>query len=161
MLHQPDIVHSDYLLMVECINQRRDEKIRQARVRLKYKLETLQRRCIGERAIAHGQYMQTIRDKRDTILEQANKEWYQIQRERRTSDEDEQLYLYQFPTQRTQQIARQRAYNAEVSLLSGIAKYSGFPAAPEITGAKTNEVEDDMRRMGVRTILLSAFHDVD
>ncbi|MCJ1246155.1 hypothetical protein MMC30_003360 [Trapelia coarctata] len=149
MLNQPRPTHVDYLAMVECIDQRRDEKITQARIRLQYKLEGLQRRSIAERAIAHSQYMQTVQDTRDKILEQANKEWYQIQRERRSYDEEEQqLYLYQFSAHRPHQIARQTAYNKEVSILSGIAKYRGFPAAPEITGAKPSEIEEDLKKMG-------------
>jgi len=136
--------------MVECIDQRRDEKIAQAKIRLQYKLECLQRRSIAERAIAHSQYMQTVRDTRDEVLEQASKEWYQIQRERRSCyDEDQQLYLYQFSAHRPHQIARQTAYNKEVSILAGIAKYIGFPAAPEITGAKPSEIDEDLKKMGV------------
>ena len=135
--------------MVECIDKRLEEKTMQANTRLRYKLETLRRKSIAERAIAHSQYMQTIREVRDTVLEQANEEWYQIQRERRTCDDDESLFLYQFTTRRSQQISRQTAYNAEVSILSGFAKYKGFPAAPEIAPANRNEVEDDLRKMGV------------
>ncbi|MCJ1378402.1 hypothetical protein MMC17_001500 [Xylographa soralifera] len=152
MLNQPKATHPEYLAMVECIDKRREEKIMQANTRLRYKLETLQRKSIAERAIAHSQYMQTVREVRDTILEQANKEWYQIQRERRTCDEDESLFLYQFNTRRSQQISRQAAYNAEVSVLSGVAKYKGFPAAPVITPAKPNEIEDDLRKMGIQSI---------
>ncbi|MCJ1397385.1 hypothetical protein MMC11_000578 [Xylographa trunciseda] len=152
MLNQPKASHPEYLAMVECIDKRREEKIMQANTRLRYKLETLQRKSIAERAIAHSQYMQTIRETRDMILEQANKEWYQIQRERRTYDEDDSLFLYQFTTRRSQQISRQAAYNTEVSILSGIAKYKGFPAAPVITPAKANEIEDDLRKMGIQNI---------
>ena len=149
MLNQPEVSHPEYLAMIECIDKRRDERIMQAKTRLRYKLEALQRKSIAERAISHGQYMQTIRETRDTILEQASKEWYQIQRERRTCDDDDSQYLYQFTTRRSQQIARQTAYNMEVSILSGFAKYKGFPAAPEITGAKPSQIEEDLRKMGV------------
>ncbi|MCJ1474276.1 hypothetical protein MMC13_002934 [Lambiella insularis] len=151
MLNQPKITHPDYLTMVDCIDKRRDEKILQANIRLRYKFETLQRKSIAERAIAHSQYMQTVREQRDTILEQANKEWYQIQRERRTCDEDDSSYLYEFTTRRSQQIVRQAAYNAEVSVLSGFAKYKGFPAAPEISPAKPEQIQDDLQKMGIQS----------
>lgn len=150
MLSQPKIAHPDYLAMVDCIDKRRDDKIFQANIRLRYKLETLQRKSIGERAVAHSQYMQTVREERDVILEQANKEWYQIQRERRICDEDEPMYMYQYTSRRSHNIARQTAYNAEVSILSGFAKYKGFPAAPEISQAKPDEIRDDLQKMGVR-----------
>jgi hypothetical protein len=54
-----------------------------------------------------------------------------------------------FPTRRSQQITQQTAYNKEVSVLSGIAKYVGFPAAPDITSVRTGEREEDMEKMGV------------
>ena len=57
--------------------------------------------------------------------------------------------MYHFQPKRSDQIRRQAAYNKEVSLLSGIAKYVGFPAAPEIKGLKPAEIEGDLREMGV------------
>jgi hypothetical protein len=150
MLKEANPTHPGYLRMVECIDERRDEKIALANLRLKYRLECLQRKSVAERAIAHSQYMQTVRATREEILEKANEEWYQIHRERRScNQEDELQYLYHFQPQRSHQIARQTAYNSEVSILSGIAKYTGFPAAPEIEGAKPSEVADDLKRMGV------------
>lgn len=136
--------------MMECVDQRRNDKIEHEHVLLRYKMQALERTSIGERAQHHSQYVQTVCDIRDRGLEQANKEWYQIQRERRSWDGDLPDYMYMFPTRRSHQIAQQTAYNAEVSILSGIAKYVGFPAAPEICGARSSDVDDDMRSMGVR-----------
>ena len=93
--------------------------------------------------------MQDVREIRDRVLEQVSKEWYQIQRERRSWEGDVPDYSFKFSTQRSQQITQQMAYNTEVSILSGIAKYVGFPAAPEIVGARSNEVDDDFQSMGV------------
>ena len=135
--------------MMECIDQRRDEKIEYEQTLLRYKLQALERKSVAERAQLHGQYMQTARDIRDRVLEQISKEWYQIQRERRSWDGDLPCYMYKFPTKRSQQITQQTAYNTEVSVLSGIAKYVGFPSAPEITGARPNEIDDDLKSMGV------------
>lgn len=135
--------------MMECIDQRRNEKIEHEHILLQYKLQALERTSVGERAQHHSQYVQTVRDIRDRTLEQANKEWYQIQRERRSWDGDLPEYMYMFPTRRSHQIAQQTAYNAEVSILSGIAKYVGFPAAPEICGAPLSDIDDDLRSMGV------------
>ena len=47
------------------------------------------------------------------------------------------------------QITQQTAYNKEVSVLSGIAKYVGFPTAPDITGVRAAELDEDMEKMGV------------
>ena len=38
----------------------------------------------------------------------------------------------------------------EVAILAGIAKYIGFPAAPEVKGAAPNEMQADLEAMGVR-----------
>ena len=135
--------------MMECIDHRRDENILHEKTLLRYKLGALERKSVAERAQHHSQYMQTARDIRDKTLEQVNKEWYQIQRERRSWDGDSLDYAQRFTTRRSHQIIRQTAYNDEVSVLSGVAKYVGFPAAPEISGARSGEIEEDLRSMGV------------
>ncbi|KAI4148614.1 MAG: hypothetical protein LQ341_001528 [Variospora aurantia] len=149
MLEGPDIKHPELLGMKEVLEQRRDEKIHYESTLLKYKLGSLQNKSTAETAQLHGQYMQTVRDIRDRSLEQVNKEWYQIHKERRSREEDVPEYMYQFPLRRSQQITDQTAYNKEVSLLSGIAKYRGFPAAPEIQGAKASDIDSDLERMGI------------
>lgn len=148
-LNNPNPNHPDYLAMMECVDQRRNEKIEHEQILLRYKLQALERISVGERAQRHSQYMQTVREIRDRTLEQANKEWYQIQRERRSWDGDLPEYMYMFPTRRSHQITQQTAYNAEVSILSGVAKYVGFPAAPEICGARSSEIDEDLKCMGV------------
>ncbi|KAL8963852.1 MAG: hypothetical protein Q9183_004903 [Haloplaca sp. 2 TL-2023] len=149
MLAEPNATHPELLGMKEVLEQRRDEKIQYENTLLKYKLGALQNKSIAEKAQVHGQYMQSVREIRDRNLEQANKEWYQIHKERRNREDDVPEYMYQFPTRRSQQISHQTAYNKEVSLLSGIAKHRGFPAAPEICGAKADEIDDDLEKMGV------------
>lgn len=149
MLQQPRPDHPEFLAMAEVIEQRRLIKMNHARELFGYKLRALQTKSMAERAQLHGQYMQDVRDARDKELEEANKEWYLIQRERRHCDEEEPSFLYQHTTRRSQQIVRQANYNMEVSVLAGFAKYKGFPAAPEIKGAKISEVDEDMRSMGV------------
>ena len=149
MLAQPNPTHHEYLAMMECIDHRRDEATLHEQTLLRYKLGALERKSVGERAQHHSQYMQTAREIRDKTLEQVNKEWYQIQRERRSWDGDSIDYTYKFATRRSHQITRQAAYNSEVSVLSGVAKYVGFPAAPEIRGAGSTEIDEDLRIMGV------------
>ena len=135
--------------MVEAISLQRKERIEHARTVFKFKVKALQNKSVAERTQHFSQYMQTVREIRDKSLEQANKEWYQIQRERRMVDEDKTDTTYHLSTKRSEQVAQQVAYNTEVSLLSGIAKYVGFPAVPEIEGASSKEIEDDLRKMGV------------
>jgi len=144
MFNQPTPNHPEYLAQKEVIDRYRDDKTDYEETLFKYKLTALQRRSIAEKAQIHSQYMQTVREIRERNLEQLNKEWYQIQRERRSCEDNEPDYMYKFPTRRSQQIRQQTAYNTEVSILSGVAKYVGFPAAPDITGARPSEIDDDL-----------------
>ena len=148
-LTQPNITHPEYLAVMECIDQRRDDKINYEQTLLRYKLNALEKKSNAEQVQHHSQYMQTVREIRDRVLEQVSKEWYQIQRERRSWEGDAPDYTYKYPIRRSQQITQQTAYNTEVSILSGVAKYVGFPAAPEIGGARPSEVDEDFQSMGV------------
>lgn len=135
--------------MKEAIDKHRDQKINYQKTLLKYKLRALQRESVAAKHQIHAQYMQTVRDVRDRSLEHLNKEFYQVQRERRSCEGDVPDFSYTYTNKRSQHIAEQTAYNKEVSLLSGVAKYVGFPAAPPVQQARPEEFEDDMRQMGV------------
>ena len=149
MLDSPTPTHPELLAALEVIDRHRDEKIRYEDTLVKYKLEALQRKSIAEKAQAHSQYMLRVQDIRETHLEKLNKHFYQIQHERRTTETTAEDYMYHFQPKRSDQIRRQAAYNKEVSLLSGIAKHVGFPAAPDIKGLKQTEIDDDLQAMGV------------
>lgn len=157
MLESPVLTHPDLLNMKEAIDQRRDDKIQYEDTLMKFKLQTLQRESVANKAQGHSQYMQTARDVRDHHLNKLNKEWYQYQRERRSCEGDVPDFAFTYTAKRSQQITQQTAYNAEVSVLSGVAKYRGFPAAPYIAKARSNEVEDDLRNMGVSRCTRLAF----
>ncbi len=145
MLEQPTFIHPELLLMKEVIDRRRDQKIQYEQTLLKFKLETLQRESIANKAQIHSQYMLEAGEIRDTYLSQINAEIYQTQRERRSCEGDMPDYMYAFNPRRSKQIRDQTAYNEEISLLSGIAKYVGFPAAPDIIQIRSNEWEEDQR----------------
>ena len=136
--------------MVKSIGQQRLNRIELAETAFRFKLKALQKKCIADRTQAHSQYMQTVREVRDESLRAASREVYQIQLERRQFDRGEPGRLSFMPKQRSELVAQQNAYNMEVSILSGIAKYVGFPAAPEIEAANADEREEDLRKMGVR-----------
>ena len=144
--------HPDFLAMKEAVDQRRDQKIKHEDTLMKYNLQTLSRASIATKSELHSQYFQTVRDIRDEHLRKLNEEWHQYQMERRNVEGDVPEFAYRFPTERSQQMTQQTAYNMEVSVLSGVAKYHGFPAAPPIIKARPNEVEDDLRNMGVSRI---------
>ena len=148
-LEQPVPVHQEFLAMKEVIDQRRNQKIEYENDLMKLRLMTLERVSIANKAQAHSQYVQTVREIRDSHLDSLNKKYYQVQRERRSCESDVPDYIYTFTTKRSQQIIHQSAYNQEVSILAGVAKYVGFPAAPEIGSARSKEIDDDFRSMGV------------
>ena len=149
MLESPVPIHPELVAMKNVLDQRREQKVKYENTLLKLKLETLQRESIAKKAQAHSQYMQTARDIRESYLARLNKEIYQLQRERRNADSDVPEYILEFTAKRSQQIKEQTAYNNEISILSGVAKHVGFPAAPEIGRARPEEIEDDLRSMGV------------
>lgn len=148
-LEQPVPIHPELLAMKEVIDQRRDQKVECENHLMRLRLMTLQRESVANKAQAHSQYMQTVREVRDSYLESLNKRYYQVQRERRSCEGDVPDFVYTFTAKRSQQITHQTAYNAEVSILAGVAKYVGFPAAPEISSARSKEIDDDFRSMGV------------
>ncbi|KAI9824254.1 MAG: hypothetical protein M1832_002061 [Thelocarpon impressellum] len=151
LLNQPESTHPELLAMLQCIDARRDEKIQLENTVLQYKLKALQMKCVAERSQMHSQYFQTVRAVREKKLEEVGEQWYQIQRDRRGWDGSVPDFTHKFPTRRSQQITHQTAYNLEVSILAGVAKYVGFPAAPPIEGARPSEILEDFQAMGVGT----------
>lgn len=127
----------------------RDDKFDVEQKTLVYKVRALKTKSVAERSQIHSAYFQTVRDIREKHLEKASEFFYRIQRDRFKTDESTPNYSIPFPTRRSQQITQQTAYNREVSVLSGVAKYVGFPAAPEATTARQAELNEDMEKMGV------------
>ncbi|KAH0547992.1 hypothetical protein GP486_008266, partial [Trichoglossum hirsutum] len=150
LLAGPNPSHPEYLAALQCIDARRDEKIAHENKLLEYKIKTLEITSVAERSQIHSQYFQDVRTIRENRLEGLGEQWYKIQRDRRGWEVGVPDYTYKFPTRRSQQVAQQAAYNAEVSILSGIAKHVGFPAVPDVTGARPSEIEDDFAIMGIK-----------
>lgn len=149
MLKQPQCVHPEYLAMIKCIDDRRSEKIAYETTLLEYKQKNLEVITTAQRHQMHSQYFQTVRHIREEILEECNRRVCELQRGRRTLGCDETDYMIKLPEKRSDQIKHQTAYNLEVSILSGVAKYVGFPAAPDISAARPSDIDDDLRAMKV------------
>jgi len=135
--------------MRHCIDSRRDEKIQLEQVNLRYKVQDLETRTLANRSQLHSQYFQSVREIREEHIYKLNEHFSAIQRERRHLKGKETQFIYDFNPKRSVQIMQQRAYNKEVSLLSGIARYVGFPAAPDIQGPSNEDIESDLRAMKV------------
>lgn len=149
MLKQPNCAHPEYLAMIKCIDDRRTDKIAYEKKLLVYKQKNLEIITEAERHQHHSQYFQTVRDERERALSECNQRIFDLQRGRRQVGVDEVEYTLKLPEKRSDQIRQQAAYNLEVSILSGIAKYVGFPAAPDIRPARASEIDDDLRAMQV------------
>ena len=149
MLREDKPTHPEYLAMMQCIDARRDEKLRINDKLREYELETLKNYAVARRSQILVQYQQDVRDIREKKLEQLGKQWYEIQYDRRSYAGNVPDYTLKFPTRRSQQVMNQVAYSNEVSILSGVAKYVGFPAAPPMATATDAELAEDLEKMGV------------
>jgi hypothetical protein len=149
-LADPIPSHPELLKQLEVVKKYRDEKHEVERKLLIYKIGALKTKSVAERAQAHSTYFQVARDIRELHLERLSEHFYRIQRERFRTGQATPHYTIPFATKRSKQITQQTAYNKEVSILSGVAKYVGFPAAPELAQTTVKETEDDLAKMGIK-----------
>jgi hypothetical protein len=149
MLMGDNPTHPEYLAMLQCVEERRAEKIRRSDMELQYKLSVLRHRAVAERAQIMSQFYQAVRESRDETVAELGQEWYQIQQERRRAANTIPDYGIRFPATRAEAIKNAVSYNKEVSVLSGFAKHVGFPAAPSINGATEEQLEADLEAIQV------------
>ncbi|KAK5628469.1 hypothetical protein RRF57_004184 [Xylaria bambusicola] len=143
MLRSDNPTHPDYLAMMRCVDARRDERLRIADRELELKIEASERWAVARRAQIHSQFFQAVRESRERILAELGQHWYDIQHERRKNANNIPEYGIRFPKSPSQRLRDAVSYNREVSILAGIAKYEGMPAAPDMQGANLQELEDD------------------
>ncbi|RMD39569.1 hypothetical protein DV735_g5561, partial [Chaetothyriales sp. CBS 134920] len=148
-LAEPVPVHAELLKQLEIVKRWRDQKFEIEQKLLVYKIGALKNKSLAERSQIHSAYFQTVRDLREKHLERLSEHFYRIQRDRFRSESAVPSFTIPFAQKRSKQISQQTAYNKEVSILSGIAKYVGFPAAPEIASAHASELEADLQKLGL------------
>jgi len=153
-LSAPEPSHPELLRQFDCVNKYRDEKQDTEQQLLVFKVGALKRKSVAERAQINSAYFQTIRDVRERHMEKMSEHFYRIQRERFKSPQVTPTYTIPFPDKKVAQVTQQTAYNKEVSILSGVAKYVGFPAAPELNPTPESELNADLQKMGVSHVLL-------
>ncbi|CBF84886.1 hypothetical protein AN1453.2 [Aspergillus nidulans FGSC A4] len=149
MLKGPNPTHPELLRQLDCIKGYRDAKIKYEHTLFQYRLKSLLNKSQAERAQAHSTYFQRARDIREHHSSAISKQFYSIQHDRFKTDDVSPQHYIPFPTRRSQQIAHQTAYNQEVSVLAGVAKYVGFPAAPSLSSARPAELDEDLEKMGI------------
>lgn len=150
MLREDKPTHPEYLAMMKCIDARRDERYRISEKLVEFEQKTINNAAVGKRSQILVQYQQDVRAIRERKLEELGQQWYEIQHDRRSHAGSVPDFTLKFPTRKSQQVMNQVAYSNEVSILSGIAKYVGFPAAPPMAAATDAELEEDLQKMGVR-----------
>jgi hypothetical protein len=149
MLREDKPTHPEYLAMMKCIDARRDERYRISEKLAEFEQKTINNAAVGKRSQILVQYQQDVRAIRERKLEELGQQWYEIQHDRRSHAGSVPDFTLKFPTRKSQQVMNQVAYSNEVSILSGIAKYVGFPAAPPMAAATDAELEEDLQKMGV------------
>jgi len=149
MLTCDNPTHPEYLAMLKCLDERREERIRLSNLELQLKLSVLKRRAVAERAQMMSQFYQAVRESREKVLEDLGQERHELQQERRRYANNIPDYGIRFPASRAQSVRQAVAYNKEVSILSGFAKHVGFPAAPAIQGASEDQIEGDLEAITV------------
>jgi len=148
-LSAPRPSHPEFLRQLECIWRYRDEKFETEQKLLVYKIKSLKTKSVAQRSQIHSAYFQTVRDVREKHLDRIGERLSRVRRDHVKTDEKIPSYSIPFPTRRSTQITQQSSYNKEVSILSGVAKFVGFPAAPNVTSAFQAEMDEDMEKMGV------------
>lgn len=148
-LSAPKPSHPEFLRQVECIRKYRDEKFDLEQKLLVYKIKSLKTKSVAQRSQIHSAYFQTVRDVREKHLDRIGEQLSRVRRDHVKTDEKIPSYSIPFPHRRSTQITQQSSYNKEVSILSGVAKYVGFPAAPSVKAALPAEMDEDMEKMGV------------
>ena len=109
-------------------------------------------KTVAERKQLQSQYFQAVREIRDNALTKCYRNLYDLQKDRRRWGADDTDYTHLYNPKRAQQIQQQSAYNLEVSILSGVAKHVGFPAAPELETLQNADIDADLRAMKVRQL---------
>lgn len=160
-LNSKKATHPELLRQLKIVQKYRDDKFDIEQKLLVHRVGALKRKSVAERAELHSSYFQTVRDLREKHLEKISEHFYRIQRERFKTEDPIPNYTIPFPKDRAQQISHQVAYNKEVSILSGVAKYVGFPAAPELSNIRPSELDQDLARMGVSALLKVRFDSTD
>lgn len=150
LLNPSKCTHPEYLKQVACVDARLQKQRSEAHAFKNYQFRSIRERSLGERSQLHSQYYQTVREVREEVLYKLGEDWHAIQKERRQShQEQDDAHIFRFPTDKRVQKRNQAKYNQEVSVLSGVAKWVGFPAAPDTNGVDGDTFEDDMKAMKV------------
>lgn len=127
----------------------RDHKLKLAKFRRDYQLRCIDNQTHAARDQLHQQFMKDKGDSKVLLLLETTREWYKVNRERRSMDSLTPEFSFRPPATRAAQVDAHLAINSEVARLQGLSNYVGFPAAPEMKTANYEELQEDLGAMGI------------
>ncbi|KAK9460455.1 Sds3-like-domain-containing protein [Lipomyces oligophaga] len=125
----------------------RDEKLKLANARLSYRRRCVENQTRSFRSHIHQQFYKNVANLRAKMISDITESWYKVNRERRSMDSLVPFYNYRVPDKQSTIFRQRQAQYQEIALLSGLSKYVGFPAAPEIKAATQDEIADDLEAL--------------
>ncbi|KAK9387796.1 Sds3-like-domain-containing protein [Lipomyces mesembrius] len=142
-----DGTHPELATVYDELAETRDSRIKLADAHRKYRRRCIENQTRSYRTHIHQQLYKNNANLRAAMIQETTETWYKVNRERRAMDTVVPFYGYKIPEKRSVIYRQRQAQYNEIALLTGIAKYIGFPAAPEIKSATADEVAEDMEAL--------------
>ncbi|KAK9318279.1 Sds3-like-domain-containing protein [Lipomyces starkeyi] len=142
-----DGTHPELATVYDELAEARDTRIKLADAHRKYRRRCIENQTRSYRTHIHQQLYKNNANLRAAMIQETTETWYKVNRERRAMDTVVPFYGYRIPEKRSVIYRQRQAQYNEIALLTGIAKYIGFPAAPEIKSATADEVAEDMEAL--------------
>ncbi|KAK9368928.1 Sds3-like-domain-containing protein [Lipomyces kononenkoae] len=139
-----DGTHPELATIYDELAEARDKRIQLADAHRKYRRRCIENQTRSYRTHIHQQLYNNHASLRASMIQETTETWYKANRERRALDTVVPFYGYRVPEKRSVIYRQRQAQYNEIALLTGIAKYIGFPAAPEIKSATADEVAEDI-----------------
>ncbi|CDR42455.1 CYFA0S09e03950g1_1 [Cyberlindnera fabianii] len=132
------------------IDSHREEKVRLSSLNQKYRLECIHRQIRAQRTAVHQQYYKKVSDHRAARINQIMHKWDQLHIERRLVElQDYPRWQYRVPEYVDEVVTQRAQKNQEISNLVGLSIYHGFPTAPAIPAATSEELDNDLLAMNI------------
>ncbi|BFZ62151.1 hypothetical protein YB2330_003233 [Saitoella coloradoensis] len=139
-----DGTHPELVLQMELIADNRAKRLKLADATKRFCIQNIRNEHDAMEYHARMQFIQEKAKLRQSMITEISAKWFQVHRERRVLDMPVPEFGYQVPDRRSTQLKQRRAYDLEVMILTGLKKYIGFPAAPDVSGATNEEAMSDV-----------------
>ncbi|KAK9322710.1 Sds3-like-domain-containing protein [Lipomyces orientalis] len=149
-----DGTHPELATVYDELAGARDKRISLADAHRKYRRRCIENQTRSYRTHIHQQFYKNGSNLRATMIQETTETWYKVNRERRAMDTMVPFFGYRIPEKRSVIYRQRQAQYNEIALLTGIAKYIGFPAAPEIKSATADEVAEDMEALRGKVVFV-------